>query len=1560
MPVPAIHGVEAVAEDDDDLLRAFDVARVRLSNQLVIDRFTREHPLAKRLAQQGIIDTLRVMARFVDGYEDFAQARTREGGRDYSFIEYIRAHRRPPDFLLTDKGDLVPLNGFIARLAAGRILGNTDFIGGDGRNAGFKWIRDDNGAIIAAQTVEIGRSQPFQFNTSVNGPKLDDVRDIQIANNEDGVTIKWESMTPEQRDIFLSFLQNSARYLSEEVLSFLFYRKGCFQHMPVTIAENMASDFRQWFALQLQIFGEEISRFKRENPSHQLRIQYIDKWGERPLLLSGENLFSTEFFIPCRVTKPDGQRGDIGRSSDSTKSIDPHHLFAEARHVLLCGPSGAGKTGFSQEIAHRWASGQLFNDRFDAVYLLPLRELNKELEEGGFLHQVTDPDVFLSRAIANNLLRDQSLTDVYLREIRNNRERTLVILDGYNEATTNLSEALLGVLSDRGLSILLTSEAAFTKEISPYIDQTIESTGFSEEKIRLYATQFFTRNNASPSIEKRVDDFVKAIKKTPGFLELSRNPLQLQILCSLWELGADQTGFPIGKTGIYQSMINQIFLWECRRRGEDVRGISEATKESVFSTLGLIAQRGLADGKLSIPQLDLIGWLQGSQWSERNLIETGLLKTSGNGANTSYNFPHQALQEYLAAYWISNRPQEEQESFIQAYRDNPRYRAVIPLLAGMIYQRDPTASKEATKDFFRALCQNVVLTDPSSSQKLVKIIIKSINECPGYTGELPAVESLFREYPALLDTKAPLHRAIKRGETGFLKWLVSRQGPEVLNKKTTAGLTLMHIAAMNGDLETAQFLGHQKPELISKSAKNGNMPMHFAAASGNIELMRYLDEKDSELFCKRSKSGMTPMHSASFSGRVGAIEWLAEKDPALLRTQTDDGMTPLYVASVNGQLEAMKCLDRKDPELVHIPANDGSTPMDFADSNGHLEAMQWSRGTPMHSAAKNGDLEAMQSLYEKDPDLVSEPDHNGLTPMHIAAANGQVKAMEFLDEKDRELIGKVDNDGTTPMHLAAIAGELAAMECLHNKDPQLLLIRDNNGFMPIHSAASNGQVAAMAWLEEKSPGLFRATTNGGYTVMHIAAMADQLEPMEWLHEKDPELFRTPTDDGYMPIHGAVSSGKLKAMQWLYEKDSAVLRVRANDGTSPMHAAVMEGQLAAMKYLHEKDPELFLARAAGGLTAMHLAAREGSLKAVKWLYKKDPGLLRRPADGGVMPIHLAAGEGHLDVMKFLHKKDPELLRAETNLGGTPMRAAASTGQVQTIDWLYAQDSGLLRTPSGVTPMHDAAFEGQVGAMECLYGKDPELLRLPMKDGKMPIHLAASKGQVEAMKWFYGKDPQLLHIRTNENCMPPVPNEERQLAGLQWLAELSKGLNPRDALPSEGQSEFLQLFQQSSSGLRPIQYAVMAGELEVMQYLYDIDPELFFKLGPGGSTLMHLAVRDNQLGAMNWLDGKDSELFRTPGNDGVTPMHLAVMLGQLGAMDWLHGKDPELFRRGAINGVTPISLAALFGQLEAIKWLYEKDASEINRGEGGSSPLEFAEAGKQEATIRWLIAHGAKKP
>ena len=120
----------------------------------------------------------------------------------------------------------------------------------------------------------------------------------------------------------------------------------------------MTSSFKEWVDLRLEIYEEEISRFKREHPLHQLRIEYIDKWGELPILLSQENVLTSKFFTPLAIRRQqilhEEQTNNLPHNSTCSlvidQSIEPNQLFVEARHVLLVGPPGIGKSTFLKKL----------------------------------------------------------------------------------------------------------------------------------------------------------------------------------------------------------------------------------------------------------------------------------------------------------------------------------------------------------------------------------------------------------------------------------------------------------------------------------------------------------------------------------------------------------------------------------------------------------------------------------------------------------------------------------------------------------------------------------------------------------------------------------------------------------------------------------------------------------------------------------------------------------------------------------------------------------------------------------------------------------------------------------------------------------------------------------------------------------------------------------------------------------------------------------------------------------------------------------------------------------
>jgi len=235
------------------------------------------HKIALHWLSQGIQDSLRIMAHFVEGYQDINKFQTRDEKCHVPFMEYIKRFHRPPETVLTPEGDSVPLIGMMSLLAVGRCLADTDLLGGSGGNAGLIWIKDAH-KITAAQVVKIDPAEAFHFdlmpqevvsfNQVINTLRnlghpqyhLQDLRNLQTSNQNQETCIFWDALSPSQKEEFLTTLQSCDKYLqSKEILHFLFYREGRFNRseselIPEPVAHQLEEDMQKWMKLQLDLF----------------------------------------------------------------------------------------------------------------------------------------------------------------------------------------------------------------------------------------------------------------------------------------------------------------------------------------------------------------------------------------------------------------------------------------------------------------------------------------------------------------------------------------------------------------------------------------------------------------------------------------------------------------------------------------------------------------------------------------------------------------------------------------------------------------------------------------------------------------------------------------------------------------------------------------------------------------------------------------------------------------------------------------------------------------------------------------------------------------------------------------------------------------------------------------------------------------------------------------------------------------------------------------------------------------------------------------------------------
>ena len=332
--------------------------------------------------------------------------------------------------------------------------------------------------------------------------------------------------------------------------------------------------------------------------------------------------------------------------------------------VLIEGAPGIGKSTLAWELCRGWKKLGCM-EKYSLVVLLRLRE--KKVQQIGDI-----PGLFLSYR------GDIKSLDAKLEE--NHGEGVLFILDGFDELPATLQSE--GFLVDliRGnvlpeCSVVVTSRPSATAELltSCHPQKHIEILGFTQESVEAYASSIFT------SEPERLD-FLRYISasSTPAINSLMYVPLNaaiiVQIFRSNWKSSSPQ---PTTLTQLY----TQLCLTYLRRflkpsnpsiklnRFEDLPG----NFSQHFIRLAEIAFEGVRKKEVTFHSVP------------SDLVHFGLLDTFTSlygGGEDSHNFLHLTVQEFLAAYHISQLSGGGLEVF-EEYGSNRHWSVVWRFVAGL-------------------------------------------------------------------------------------------------------------------------------------------------------------------------------------------------------------------------------------------------------------------------------------------------------------------------------------------------------------------------------------------------------------------------------------------------------------------------------------------------------------------------------------------------------------------------------------------------------------------------------------------------------------------------------------------------------------------------------------------------------------------------------------------------------------------------------------------------------------------------------------------------------------
>ncbi len=436
--------------------------------------------------------------------------------------------------------------------------------------------------------------------------------------------------------------------------------------------------------LSITIDGVQVySLTPMKQASLRLKKMYVSRQISKNLLQPYKlALITTGFFD---FTSPNkyirhtlrGDKDDIhcNKFATTLSTLGHHPNGSPARLVLVEGAPGVGKTTFSLEACIKWANKELLKDT-TILFLLPLRDFN--------VQNIHNLDELVSLINPG----DKSLVE----ELEANKgEGTAFWLDGWDEIASTLDDQscffkklVSGEILPKARVIVTSRPWAtdYIKKRKP--SQHIEIVASVQDQIDWLIELKKKYPQKSSAL---LEQFLKYLDETPAVKGHMHTPLATSITLLVYQWCQESSStLPATVTQLYTAYTCFCIhgyldkhphfvpkLW----KSNNFSDLSEPLK-TFFHSLSGISLNGLLD---NVPRLvfpDLPDHLR---------LETlGLMQTVDplyTSAVVSYHFNHLTLQEYLAAFSLSQMSDEERSAIVARCIHDGHFTGVLRFLSGL-------------------------------------------------------------------------------------------------------------------------------------------------------------------------------------------------------------------------------------------------------------------------------------------------------------------------------------------------------------------------------------------------------------------------------------------------------------------------------------------------------------------------------------------------------------------------------------------------------------------------------------------------------------------------------------------------------------------------------------------------------------------------------------------------------------------------------------------------------------------------------------------------------------
>jgi ankyrin repeat protein len=541
--------------------------------------------------------------------------------------------------------------------------------------------------------------------------------------------------------------------------------------------------------------------------------------------------------------------------------------------------------------------------------------------------------------------------------------------------------------------------------------------------------------------------------------------------------------------------------------------------------------------------------------------------------------------------------------------------------------------------------------------------------------------------------------AAKRGDVAAVRSLLE-DGADP-NAAQGDGLSALHLAAQEGNLEIAKLLIDARANVEAETRIGAYTPLHLASGGGHTPVVGALLDAGANTGAVSSTTGATALHLAAKAlNGEGVIKLLLKKGALVDARESQGGQTALMLAASYGRIASVRELlsHGADPAIstkvvdvlktlvidkeaqarlreAVLEIREGfavGTDRDLTPSEEQLAIAaqrEFLRSEEEIAKVLEGfhpdDLATPgRSLYNTGPQFTGRPLNEtlvgktgGMTALLLASRDGRVEAVKALLDGGADIDQVSDGDGSSPLVLTLLNGQFDVAMVLIERGANPSLATSTDGIAPLF-ATFQAQWALKNTSQPGPKGQESAKTE------HLEVLSALLEagadPNVRLksHLRDWEQQRLGIDvKGATPFWRATFAQDLDAMKLLvaYGADPNIPSVFPEVGLRARRQRDGRQQEdSGLPFPAEGSPDLYPIQLAAGGGYMGIGAFQQNnvpnnfLNTVKYLVEEHGADVNLPDSWGYTPLHYASVRGGNDVIEYLVSKGGDV-KAVSRMG-----------------------------------------------------------------------------------------------------------------------------------------------------------------------------------------------------------------------------------------------------------------------------------------------------------------------